>query len=255
MSILFDPRGNEFFGQLDSITGQTVTDARNPTATLAALNAESVVDLNGHATLMVDVRGTFVGTLVFEGTIDGSNYFALPAYSIAAGAYIAGVTIATQIALNCAGYKRLRARCSAYTSGSILVTLRATTADFTSIVERIPATSAVTVTAAVSVAATLTLPAPGAGLYQYVDWIRIEHFATALLTAGATPVIVTSTNMPGTPSHNFRADAAPQGTLTEKTISNNMPVRAVTANTAVTVICPATTGVIWRATASYRVGA
>lgn len=102
---------------------------------------------------------------------------------------------------------------------------------------------------------TLSLPAPGAGLFQYVDWIRIEHFCTALLTAAAAPVNVITTNLPGTPSFNFRADAAAQGTLTEKVIQNGMPIRAITANTAITVVCPATTGVLWRATASYRVGA
>jgi hypothetical protein len=100
-----------------------------------------------------------------------------------------------------------------------------------------------------------SITAPGAGLFQYIDWIRIEHFASALLTAAAAPVIVTTTNIPGTPSFNFRADAAAQGTLTEKVIQYDMPVRATTANTAVTVVCPATPNVLWRASASWRNGA
>jgi len=255
MAIIFDARGNEFIGQLDVLTGSTITDARAPSASLAALNAESLVDLNGHATMRVDIRGTFVGTAVFEGTIDGTNYITLSGYNVLNATYVVGVTALAQIALNCAGYRRLRVRCSAYTSGTIIVAMRATTADSNSIIERIPATLGVTVTAAVGVGATLTLPAPGAGMFQYVDWIRIEKFATALLTAGTTPVLVTTTNMPGTMTHNFAADAAAQGTITDKLIAGNMPMRATTANTAITVVCPATTSTIWRVNASYRIGA
>jgi hypothetical protein len=149
----------------------------------------------------------------------------------------------------------VRVRCSAYTSGAIVVAMRASLADFSTIVERIPATSGLTATGAAAAAVTLTLPGPGVGLFQYVSWIRIEKFATALLVAAAAPVIVTTTNLPGTPSFNFSAGAEPQGTLVERVIDQDMPIRASAANTAVTVVCPATTSVIWRATASWRVGA
>lgn len=255
MALIYDARGNEYFGQLDQITGGTITDARPLTGNLNAVNAEVIVDLSGHATAMIDIRGTFVGTSVFEATVDGTNYIALAAYNLTTATYVASVTVAAQLAVNVAGYKRFRVRCSAYTSGTIVVAIRATTADFTTIVERVPATSVITATAAGGAALTLTIPAPGAGLFQYINWIRIEHFATALLVAAAAPVIVTTTNIPGTPSFNFRADAAPQGTLTEKVIGNDMPIRASAANTAVTVVCPLTASVLWRVTASYRVGA
>lgn len=260
MAILLDARGNEFFGQLDNITGQVLVDARSPSTVLGAANAEALVDLNGHATMMIDLR-TAAGslTLVFEATIDGTNYFALPAYNLATGAYVISVvsttTQNTQLALNVAGFRRMRVRCSAYTSGNMTVSLRATTSDFTQIVERIPATSGLTVTAAAGSAATLTIPAPGVGLFQYVDWIRIQHFAAALLTAGAVPTIVTTTNIPGTPSFNFRADATPQGTLSEVVVSNGMPIRGITTNTAITIVCPATTNVLWKVCASWRIGA
>lgn len=256
MSVLYDARNNEFAGQLDQITNGVVNDGRALEANLAAANAEAVVDLNGHATLMVDFRNTFVATAVFEATVGGNTYITLAAYNIGTGAYVGSVTTTGQtVQLNVAGYKRVRVRLSAFTSGTVQVAMRASTADFATIVERIPATSGITATGAAAAAVTLTIPAPGAGLFQYIDWIRIEHFATALLTAAAAPVIVTTTNIPGTPSFNFPAAAIAQGVVTEKVISNNMPVRAIAANTAVTVVCPATTAVIWRATASYRVGA
>jgi len=255
MSILYDARGNEYAGQIDALGGITNTDARAATASLAAVNAEVLADLNGHATMMIDVRGTFVGTVVFEATVDGTNYVAVAAYNLSTAAYVPSATAAASLAANCAGFRRVRVRCSAYTSGTIVVALRATTADFATIVERIPATSGLTATGAAAAAVTLTIPAPGVGMYQYVDWVRIEHFCSALLVAAAAPVIVTTTNLPSTPSFNFRADAAVQGTLTEKIIQCGMPMRGVTANTAITIVCPATTSVLWKVSASWRVGA
>lgn len=255
MAILFDARGNEYVGQLDAIGGQTITDARSSVASLSVVNAETLVDLNGHATLVCDIRGTFVQTLVFEATIDGTNYLPVAAYNINTAMYVSSVTATNTVAMNVAGYRRARVRVSLFTSGTALVSLRASMADFATLIERVPATSGLSVTAAVGVAATLTLPAPGSGLYQYIDWIRFDHFAAALLTAGTTPVLVTTTNMPGTPTFNFRADAAPQGTLTEKIVQAGMPIRASAANTTVVITCPATTNVIWRVTASWRVGA
>ena len=56
MSILYDARGNEFQGSLDTIGGQTITDARVAGATLGALNAEILMDLNGKATATFDTR-------------------------------------------------------------------------------------------------------------------------------------------------------------------------------------------------------
>jgi len=255
MALLYDSRGNEYVGQLDALGGVTITDARAATVSLSAANADALSDLHGHATLSIDIRGTFVATAVVEATVDGTNYYTIVAYTVATATYVASVTAAAQLVANVAGYRRVRIRCSAYTSGAIVVAMRSTIADFTTIVERIPATSGLTATAAAGVAATLTIPAPGAGLYQYVNWIRIEKFAAALLVAAAVPVIVTTTNIPGTPSFNCAADAAAAGTLVEKIISQSMPIRGITANTAITVVAPLTTSVLWKISASWRVGA
>ena len=57
MTILYDARGNEITGSvLDQITNGTVTDARTITTTLSSLNAEAVMDLNGQAVAMFDLR-------------------------------------------------------------------------------------------------------------------------------------------------------------------------------------------------------
>jgi hypothetical protein len=115
-------------------------------------------------------------------------------------------------------------------------------------------TSGGTQTGAAAAAVTLTLAAPAAGLFQYITYIEITKTATALLTAAATPVLVTTTNIPGTPTIDWPADAALQGTQVVRQIAPAVPIKAVAAATAVTIVCPATTGVIWRVSAQYFIG-
>jgi hypothetical protein len=83
--------------------------------------------------------------------------------------------------------------------------------------------------------------------------LRIERFATALLTAGAAPVIVTSTNLPGSWSTNLPADALGAGAMTEKEI-DLADLMSTTAGTATTFVYPATAGVISKMTALYDLG-
>jgi hypothetical protein len=87
--------------------------------------------------------------------------------------------------------------------------------------------------------------------FHYIDRIVIQRFATALLTAGATPVLVTTTNLPGTRVFSFPAEAAAQGTMYSEIVEPARPLRSSAAGTATTIVAPATTGVIWRITADY----
>ena len=111
----------------------------------------------------------------------------------------------------------------------------------------------VTAVSAAAAAVTLTLPAPGAGLRQYLTYLSINRFASALLTAAAAPVTVTTTNLPGTLAFSLPADAAAQGTLYPWREDFAYPLASSAQNTAMTIVCPATTGVIWRVTAGYYV--
>ena len=117
-----------------------------------------------------------------------------------------------------------------------------------------PSTLGVNSTGAAAAAVTLTLPAPGAGLFQYVDSVEITLYNSAARTGGATPVTVTSTNLPGTPTWLFPSAGA-IGTRETYSLITDAPVRASTANTAVTIVCPAVTGGIWNVKALYRTGA
>lgn len=117
-----------------------------------------------------------------------------------------------------------------------------------------PVTSGIGTTVGTAGAATtLTLASPGAGLRHYLTYLSINRFATALLTAAAAPVTVTTTNLPGTLAFSFLAEAAAQGTLDRWREDFAFPVAASAQNTATTIVCPATPNVIWRVTAGFYV--
>lgn len=254
MANLFDFLGNELVGFPDQVTNKALTQKPALTANLNTVNAEAYCDLSGQSTLAVDLRGTFVGTVQFEGTVDGTNYVVLPGINQASQAFVTTATAPGAFIISVAGYQRVRVRCTAYTSGTITVAMRASQGLqmlLTQSVPSIPATN----TGATGAAVTLTLAAPGAGLFHYISSITLQRIATAVLTPAATPLVVTTTNLPGSLAFSAPADAAAQGVMHEQRFEPKEPIKSTTANTASTIVCPATTGVIWRVTATYRTGA
>lgn len=268
MPTLYDARGNELTGNFpDQITGGLVTDIRPATALLAALNAEAVMDLNGVAVATIYVT-TAAGNLtyVFEGTIDGVNYFALPAFAnfqlLAAAAigeqFVPSVVVATThsgfYTVRVSGIRRVRVRVSAYTSGNITVALRASQADQIIMTRLMPSTLMVTATAAANTAATATLPAAGVGMFHYITSIQIVRNATAAL-AGTATLIHTSTNLPGNPAWSVGNAMAAGGTQVDVDFTPTTPLKSLTANTATTVVAAAGgLAVLGRVNVSYYVG-
>lgn len=269
MAILLDARGNELrVGLPDNVTNETVTDARPITAVLAAVNAEVVMDLNGAAIANFDVR-TAAGALtyVFEGTIDGVNYMALPAFAqfqlLAAAAvaeqFVAAVVVATTTSgiytVGVSGFRRVRLRVSAYTSGNITVAARASRADFAIYDHPLPATLWVTVTAAANTAATITLPAAGAGLFHYITYLNCRRNATGAL-AGTATLIITTTNLPGNPAWSSGNAMIAGGTEEDVALQPAQPIKSLVANTATTIVMPAAgLAVLNRGNCAYYVGA
>ena len=115
-----------------------------------------------------------------------------------------------------------------------------------------PATTAVSATAVVSTGVTLTIPAAGAGLFNYVTYLEITLFATTALTAATTPVLVTTTGITGTPTFSCAFPVAAAGVLVDRIIIQpGVPLKGSAANTALTVVAPVATGAIWRLNAFY----
>lgn len=214
MAQLFDARGNEFQGQLDQIGGGTFTDARVAGATLGALNADLVMDLHGKAVAVFEIRAAAnSATYVFEGSVDGSNYYPLPARplpgSLITGAAIGeailvsqvvGTTAAAAYAVSATGYRRVRCRVSAFTSGSAVVTGRATIADYAITAQPQPSLLNVSIAPAANTGGTITLPLV-AGMFHYITNFQCTlAMNPATAQTGAAPVFITTTNLPATPA-------------------------------------------------------
>jgi hypothetical protein len=228
------------------------------TGNLAANGAEVVLPVDGCSSFALDLRGTGVMTIEVQGSIDGVNWILLPIRPLAAAsvAYLAAISYSSSNAAwtgSCGGFRLLRARVTAFTSGSATAVLIASTAPVDQSLQGMVTPLIVTSVGAAGAAVTLTLPAPGAGLRQYVTYLSINRFATALLTAAAAPVTVTTTNLPGSLAFSFAADAAAQGTIDRWREDFAFPIAAAALNTAVTIVAPATTAVIWRLTAGYYI--
>lgn len=70
----------------------------------------------------LQVSGTFSATLQFEATADGTNWVSVMAVNVADGSSASSSTATGVFSLSNAGYSKVRVRCSAYTSGTAVVT-------------------------------------------------------------------------------------------------------------------------------------
>lgn len=82
------------------------------------------LDVVGQAAAVIALTGTFVGTVTFEGTIDGTNWFSVMAVKLGDGSIATTATATGMYRIACAGITSIRARVSAWTSGSITATAR-----------------------------------------------------------------------------------------------------------------------------------
>jgi hypothetical protein len=262
MPIIRDLRGNEFFGSVDQVGQGTITDARTGLtgSLINAVNAVLEMDLSGQAAATFDIRtGAFNGTLVFEVTVDGVNWLGVPGLALSTEAMLAAVVITTTHAqiytVGVTSMRRVRVRCSAYTSGTVTVTARASMADYAIIARPYPSNLHVTATAAANTITTATLPTPGAGLFHYITHISCMRNATAAL-AGTATLIITSTNLPGSPAWSIGNAMAAGGTQVDVNYTPTTPLKSSVANTATTIVMPAAgAAVLNRINVSYYVGA
>lgn len=110
----------------------------------------------------------------------------------------------------------------------------------------------VTATAAVNTAITATLPAPGAGLFHYIISVELVKLYSVVGVAAGAGVLITSTNLPGSPVWTTEQAAGAVGTA-PKVISYvpTTPLKSSAANTATTFVAPAQLQTIWRWNISY----
>lgn len=108
----------------------------------------------------------------------------------------------------------------------------------------------VTATGAVGAAVTLTIPAAGVGLFHFITRSQITA-DTAVVALGANAsAVVTSTNLPGNPAWNLLI-MRNGGGIDREEMPRVYPLRSSVANTATTIVAPATANTIWRINVEY----
>ncbi|EIJ33315.1 hypothetical protein [Thiothrix nivea] len=243
------------------------------TGTLAAVNATVNTDITDAASVSVVITGTLSMTIAFEVSIDGTTW--VPINLVNSSTMIAGTSTGAITAGNIGfsgsvvGWRKFRVKASAFVSGSATVSISPAGASASSMVSALlpqftptnplpvkqdSSGLSVTATSTAGAAVTLTLPAAGSGLYHYIDAIEINLYNTAARTGSATPISVTSTNIPGAPSWIFPT-AGNIGEIERYNQSATYRIKSTAANTASTLVCPAVTGGLWKATVVYATGA
>ncbi len=94
----------------------------------AATANGTAVPVAGWSAVSLQVSGTFVGTITFEGTLDDTNWVSLQGANVADGAVGTTATAAGIYTIPCVGLSQFRARVSAWTSGTITAIACAVTA-------------------------------------------------------------------------------------------------------------------------------
>jgi len=123
------------------------------------------------------------------------------------------------------------------------------------VVEDIAESLWVTATAAVNTGSTLTLPAV-AGQFHYITRIELVKLYSVVGVAAGAGVIVTTTNLPGSPSFTTEQLASAAGTCVQ-VIDYTFPgsgIKSSVVNTATTFVAPAQLQTIWRWNVVYRSG-
>lgn len=249
--------------------------------TLGSLNAAVTLDLSNYTSAGYTMAAsTLTGSLIVEESYDGGvtwvNGFWVNSTSgqITTSIGFSNPNPAFVRTIVChGGATHIRVRVSSYTSGTAegmlfgtniiaqnLVPYAATnTSGFAPIrcdsyggIRTACADLCVTNTAASGTGVTLTLPS-ASSQFHFISYINITKYFTATNAASATPLLVTTTNLPGSPVWTFGQPLGVIGVTETREMSFPSYIKSTSSSTATTIVCPATTGIIWRVTAWYFV--
>lgn len=177
-----------------SATGSITVLNASPTSGAGTAGSAVALSLSGASGWACDLRGTFVATVTFQGTIDGTNWFTIAVLPAGGTVNVASVTTATAVGAwwgNATGLQQVRATATAFTSGSVTVVLRAMQA--AGIVTALPS-GATTVTVSGTVTSNIGTGSIAAGTNAIGD-VGTQYRASA--TGAASTVSVMS---PATPA-------------------------------------------------------
>lgn len=223
-------------------------------ATAGSTVALSTFSMFGSAS--IQVTGTWTGTLQPQVSIDGTNWINIgpKLLNLNTGIYSSFIVSASigifQTDISANGNFRVTA--SAAMTGTAVVTIRTSQATIQSNkVTGDQSNLMVTATGAVNTAVTATLPAV-AGQFHYITSIQISKLYGVIGVAAGAGVIITSTNIPGTPAWTTEQLASPAGTVVRVVdLTPVTPIKSSVVNTATTIVCPIQLQSIWRINISY----
>lgn len=111
---------------LQSIDTKVSTAVPDVTSSGSITTTQSVaIAVNGQSTFSFQVTGTWVGSIVVEGTIDGTNWLPTTYVSLATGGVGTSFSANTIGQGNCTGLTQVRLRGNTLSSGSAVVSMRA----------------------------------------------------------------------------------------------------------------------------------
>ena len=231
-------------------TGMLMSGQQN----IAALNANLVLPTTGLASLSFSVAGTWVGTLAFQSSLDGIVWNTLSVLDNTAGINITQTTTNSIFIAAISTQRFNRVIALVWTSGTATLVYYGSSIPSVVAINTPSSRLAVTTTALTGVAATLTIPAVVAQ-FHYITSLEIRLYSTAARVGAATPILVSTTNIPGAVVYTFETAGAVGTNTPIQGYNLALPLKSSTLNTATTIVAPAVVGGIWRITATYFTGA
>lgn len=190
-------------------------------AAAQTVTIDDMVDADG---MVVTVSGAFAGTIAFEASANGTDWYALFMGRASSGSgeatrALTGTTLEAWRA-NIAGWNRFRVRCSAYTSGSATIRL-------------LPVALAFEPPMNASISGSVTANAVAQNNVFYNDSVTAQA-AAATVTGTARDVAVAAGAVHRYSAFNASAFADQAGTLRIECSNDNTTWRRASADTAVT---------------------
>lgn len=232
------PAGTNVIGHVIADSGSTTAVSGNVTVVQGTgSNLHAVIDSG--TTTVTQATGTNLHAVIDSGAITSTNNNGAGASAVNIQDGGNSITVDGTITAN-AGTGNFTV------VQSTAANLNATVTGTTSVTAT---TLVVTGTAAAAAGVTVTLPAV-ASQFHYITCLEIMVYNSVARTGSATPVLVTTTNLPGSLAYTF-GSAGAVGSVETKLMFFDSPLKSSVANTATTIVCPATTSVIWRVNVYY----
>lgn len=227
-------------------------DTNMQSASVAVGNG-TLLPVTGYGTSVVQITGSFVGTITFEASQDGINYFSIATTQLGSGIIASTATVPGVYRSVITGMTNIRARISSYTSGSITAVGRTTNATVTSKFIQLASgtnnigtvnassqypTGATIITAASgSVAATIAVATLAANAVK-TTYITGFEITSAGATAAAVFVVTVTGTITGTLTYVYSSVAGVTSGNIPLIVEFPSPIPSSAVNTAIVVTLP-----------------